>query len=110
MDEADLAAALRERRIAGAGLDVFDVEPLPPDHSLLGLDNVLLTPHIGYVTQEAYHLLFRQVAESIEGYLDGQLPPRVLNPEAGARRKRRRASPETRTRTERAVDPRIGVW
>jgi phosphoglycerate dehydrogenase-like enzyme len=82
VDEQALIAALRERRIAGAGLDVFDVEPLPPRHPFRGLHNVVLTPHIGYVTQEAYDIFFRQVVESIESHLDGRLPPRVLNPEA----------------------------
>lgn len=82
VDEAALVTALRERRIAGAGLDVFDVEPLPGNHPLLTLENVVLSPHMGYVTQESYHTFFRQVVESIEGYLDGNLPPRALNPEA----------------------------
>jgi phosphoglycerate dehydrogenase-like enzyme len=81
VDEAALVAALRERRIAGAALDVFDIEPMPPDHPLLALDNVVLSPHLGYVTHEVYHLFFRQVVESIEGYLDGQVPARAINPE-----------------------------
>jgi phosphoglycerate dehydrogenase-like enzyme len=50
------------------------------------LENVALSPHKGYVTQEGYHIFFRQVAENIESYLDGNLPPRALNPEAGRRR------------------------
>ena len=87
VDETALVAVLRERRIAGAALDVYDLEPLPRDHSLLALDNVILTPHIGYVTEEAYHVFFRQVVENIESYLGGQLPPRVLNPEALTRRR-----------------------
>jgi phosphoglycerate dehydrogenase-like enzyme len=82
VDEKALVAVLRERRIAGAGLDVYDVEPLPPDHPLLALDNAVLTPHLGYVTEEAYHVFFRQVAENIEAYLSGQMPPRALNPDA----------------------------
>lgn len=86
VDEAALIGILREGRIAGAALDVFDVEPLPTGHPLLMLDNVVLTPHTGYVTQEAYHIFFRQVVENIETYLDGQLPPRALNPEALMRR------------------------
>jgi phosphoglycerate dehydrogenase-like enzyme len=80
--EAALVTPLRQRRIAGAGLDVFDVEPLPTNHPLPSLENVVLSPHKGYVTQEAYHIFFRQVVESIERYLDGGLPPRALNPEA----------------------------
>ena len=87
VDEAALVEALRERRIAGAALDVYDVEPLPPDHPLLGLENALLTPHLGYVTEEAYQVFFRQAVENIESYLDEQLPPRALNPETLTRRR-----------------------
>jgi D-3-phosphoglycerate dehydrogenase len=50
------------------------------------MQNVVLTPHVGYVTEEAYHIFFRQVVENILSYLDGQLPPRALNPEAMKRR------------------------
>jgi len=82
VDEAALVTVLRERRIAGAGLDVYDEEPLPANHPLLTLENVVLSPHKGYVTQEGYHIFFRQVVENIESYLDGNLPPRTLNPEA----------------------------
>ena len=78
VDEAALIAALRERRIAGAGLDVFDMEPLPSDHPLRALDNVLATPHVGYVTRENYAVAFRDAVEDIEGFLAG-LPVRVLN-------------------------------
>lgn len=88
VDEAALFAVLAERRIAGAGLDVYDVEPMPKDHPFLNLDNVVLTPHLGYVTQETYRIFFRQVVENIAAYLDGQIPPRCINPEAAARRKR----------------------
>lgn len=86
VDEAALVAALREGRIAGAGLDVFDVEPLPANHPFLALEKVALSPHKGYVTQEGYHIFFRQVVENIESYLDGNLPPRTLNAEAMANR------------------------
>lgn len=86
VDEAALIAALRERRIAGAALDVYDVEPLPRDHPFLTLENVVLSPHMGYVTHEAYHPFFSQVVENIESYLDGRVPPRALNPEVLARR------------------------
>jgi len=86
VDEPALLGALRERRIAGAALDVFDVEPLPRDHPLLSLDNVVLTPHLGYVTREAYHTFFEQVVENIVAWLDGQVPARSLNPEAFAQR------------------------
>jgi phosphoglycerate dehydrogenase-like enzyme len=89
VDEAALVAALRQKRIAGAALDVYDVEPLPRDHPFLALDNVVLAPHTGYVTREAYHLFFEQVVTAIDSYLSGTLPPRALNPEALARRARR---------------------
>ncbi len=88
VEEAALVAALRHRQIAGAGLDVYDIEPLPADHPFLALENVVLTPHLGYVTAEAYHVFFQQVTESISTYLDGQVPARALNPEALARRRR----------------------
>ena len=52
VEEAALLAASREKRIAGAGLDVFDIEPLPIDHPFRTLDNVVLTPHLGYVTDK----------------------------------------------------------
>lgn len=81
LDEAALIAVLRERRIAGAALDVYDIEPLPPDHPLLSLENVVLSPHMGFVTQEAYQLFFSQAVESIESHLQGKVPPRTLNPE-----------------------------
>jgi len=85
VDEAALIAALHEHRIAGAALVVFDIEPLPRDHPFLALENVVVSPHMGYVTNEAYHHFFRQVVESIEHHLDGRLPPRTLNPEAMGR-------------------------
>jgi phosphoglycerate dehydrogenase-like enzyme len=82
VEERALLAALRERQIAGAALDVFDVEPLPADHPLRGLDNTVLTPHLGYVTWETYHAFFRQVVDNITTWLDGQVPAGALNPEA----------------------------
>ena len=57
IDEAALIAALRERKIAGAGLDVFDVEPLPLDHPFRKMDNVVITPHLGYVSEQNYRAL-----------------------------------------------------
>ncbi|HEY7664551.1 MAG TPA: D-2-hydroxyacid dehydrogenase family protein [Xanthobacteraceae bacterium] len=77
IEEAALLAALRERRIAGAGLDVFDIEPLPADHPLRQLDNVVLTPHLGYVSIQNYRAYFAGVVEDIRAYLDGK-PVRVL--------------------------------
>jgi phosphoglycerate dehydrogenase-like enzyme len=80
VDEAALLDALRGRRIAGAALDVFDVEPLPPGHPLLALDNVVLTPHLGFVTAEGYAVFFGQAVEAILAFLDGKTPPRVVVP------------------------------
>ena len=78
IDEAALLAALRERRIAGAGLDVFDVEPLPMDHPFRKLDNVVLTPHLGYVSAENYAVYFRDTVEDIRAFLDGK-PLRIIS-------------------------------
>jgi phosphoglycerate dehydrogenase-like enzyme len=78
VDERALVDALRARRIAGAALDVFDAEPLPKNHPLLALDNVVLTPHLGFVTAEGYGIFFGQATESVVAYLDGKTPPRVV--------------------------------
>ncbi len=80
VDERALVSALRERRIAGAGLDVFDQEPLPAGHPFLELDNTLITPHLGYVTTETYTRFYGEAVEDIVGYLNGA-PQRVI--EAG---------------------------
>ena len=77
VDETALVEALRTGRIAGAGLDVYDREPLPPDHPLRHLDNTVLTPHLGYVTEETYRVFFADMVEDIAAYLDGR-PIRVL--------------------------------
>jgi len=69
---------LKERRIAGAALDVYDREPLPAGHPLLALDNLLVTPHLGYVTAENYRLIYGQAVEDIRTFLDGK-PVRIIN-------------------------------
>jgi phosphoglycerate dehydrogenase-like enzyme len=77
VDQAALVDALRAGRIAGAGLDVYDTEPLPADHPLRSLPNTLLLPHIGYVTVEGYRTWFSQVVEDVLAWSAGQ-PIRVL--------------------------------
>jgi phosphoglycerate dehydrogenase-like enzyme len=77
VDEAALIDALKQNRIAGAGLDVYDVEPLPRDHQFRKLTNVLLTPHLGYVTADNYRLFYGQTAEAVRAFLDGK-PVRVI--------------------------------
>ena len=69
INENDLIEVLKDEKIAGAGLDVFDKEPLPQDHKLRFLPNALLLPHIGYVTAENYSLFYKQMIESLESCL-----------------------------------------
>jgi D-3-phosphoglycerate dehydrogenase len=80
-DEEALYQALRDKRIAGAGLDVWDKEPPPPDHPLLQFDNVLASPHTAGVTKEARVNMGRIAAEQVLDALDGKRPPRIVNPE-----------------------------
>ncbi|GAB1815865.1 D-2-hydroxyacid dehydrogenase family protein [Mycobacterium sp. MUNTM1] len=84
VDEASLVAALESRRIAGAGLDVYDTEPLPKDHRLRLLPNVTLTPHLGYVTREMLGAFYSDTVESVVAWLDGE-PIRIANPEVTQR-------------------------
>jgi phosphoglycerate dehydrogenase-like enzyme len=72
VDEAALLKALQEKRIAGAAIDVYGVEPLPADHAIRKLDNVLLTPHIGYVTVETLARMYQDAVEDIIAFLDGK--------------------------------------
>jgi D-3-phosphoglycerate dehydrogenase len=80
-DEAALFEVLRDKRIAGAGLDVWDKEPPQPDHPLLQFDNVLASPHTAGVTREARANMGKIAAEQMLGALDGKRPPRLINPE-----------------------------
>ena len=76
VDQQALVDALRQRRLAGAAIDVYDTEPLPPDDPLRHLDNVVLSPHVGYVTREAFELFFDGAAEQIEQFVTGRPPSR----------------------------------
>jgi phosphoglycerate dehydrogenase-like enzyme len=78
VDEAALVQALRERRIAGAALDVYSREPLPMDDPIRTLDNVVLLPHLGFVSEENYRLMYGDGLETVEGFLAGK-PVRKLN-------------------------------
>ena len=80
VDEAALIEALADNTIAGAGIDVYDTEPLPRDHPLRGLDNAVLTGHTGYVVKELYALAYGEAVEDIQAWMDGE-PVRVLNAE-----------------------------
>ena len=77
INEDDLIKALQDEIIAGAGLDVYAIEPLPENHKLRFLPNVLLTPHIGYVTLDNYIKWYNQMAEDLQAFIDGK-PIRIL--------------------------------
>jgi phosphoglycerate dehydrogenase-like enzyme len=79
VDERALVAALESHKIAGAALDVYDQEPLPADHPLRQLENVVLTPHLGYVTDENYRVFYSDAVEDVRAFLAGN-PIRVLKP------------------------------
>lgn len=80
VDEAALVDALQRKAIAGAALDTFDTEPLPPEHPLLQLDNTLICPHLGYVTDDSYRAFYGEVVENIRAFASGE-PVRTINPE-----------------------------
>ena len=71
INEKDLVKALEDDVIAGAGLDVYDIEPLPQDHKLRFLPNALLLPHLGYVTEENYSIFFSQMMENLDACING---------------------------------------
>jgi len=72
VDEAALLQTLQQRRIAGAAIDVFSVEPLPVDHPFRKLDNLVLTPHLGYVTEEGFRAHYGQMVEGIDAWFKGE--------------------------------------
>jgi len=77
VDEKALIAVLQSKSIAGTGLDVFDTEPLPLDHPFRKMDNVVITPHLGYVSEQNYRKYFPDIVEDIRAWLDGK-PVRVI--------------------------------
>ena len=82
VEEEGLIEVLKSKTIAGAALDVFDVEPLPPDHALRKLDNVLLSPHVGYISVANYKAMYGTTAENVLNFLEGR-PVKIMGPEAG---------------------------
>ena len=85
VDEVALLEALRENWIAGAGLDVFEKEPLPKDHPLLGMDNVIVTPHGLPWTEELARDNSQEACENILAIARGELPGGIVNPEVTAK-------------------------
>jgi phosphoglycerate dehydrogenase-like enzyme len=81
IDQLALSEMLQEKRIAGAGLDVFDQEPLPPDDPLVRMDNVILTPHWLASTDDVWRATGRATAEGMLRAACGQVPENVVNPE-----------------------------
>lgn len=78
---ADLVRALQEGLLGGAGLDVFDAEPLPADHPIRTFPNVVLTPHVGWTTRETYERFFEGAVQNLRTFCDGR-PANLINPEA----------------------------
>jgi phosphoglycerate dehydrogenase-like enzyme len=92
--EEDLIEALKSGRIAGAGLDVFDEEPPGSDHPFRNMDNVTLTPHLGYVTRETLKAFYVDTLEAVAAFVDGK-PIRVANPEALTHPRQQRGANES---------------
>jgi phosphoglycerate dehydrogenase-like enzyme len=80
VDEGALVQALKNKKLAGAALDVFDVEPLPADHPFRTLPNVLATPHLGYVSRQQYEVWYSDTVGSVASWLDAQAPRPALMP------------------------------
>jgi phosphoglycerate dehydrogenase-like enzyme len=72
VEEHDLISVLKNNQIAGAAIDVFDIEPLPPTHPFRTLDNILATPHIGYVSQGLYKMFYEDTVSNIRKWLDAK--------------------------------------
>ena len=72
VEETAILAALREKRIAGYGADTFDIEPMPADHPLRAEPRALLTPHLGYVTEDTYRSFYAGIVSGIEAWLAGK--------------------------------------
>jgi phosphoglycerate dehydrogenase-like enzyme len=78
VDENALLETLQQKKIAGAAVDVFSVEPLPVDHPFRKLDNMVLTPHLGYATEDSFRNHYTQMVEGIDAWFKGA-PVRKLN-------------------------------
>ena len=72
VDEGALLEALTNKKIAGAGIDVFSVEPLPVDHPFRKVDNLVLTPHLGYVTEDSFRNHYAQMVDGIDAWFKGE--------------------------------------
>ena len=77
VDESALLDALVQKKIAGAGIDVFSVEPLPVDHPFRKGDNLVLTPHLGYVTGDSFRNHYTQMVEGVDAWFRGETPRRL---------------------------------
>jgi D-3-phosphoglycerate dehydrogenase / 2-oxoglutarate reductase len=92
IDEPALLAALRERRIGGAALDVYATHPLPPDHPLLSLPNMILSPHVAGLSRESAAAMAKGAAQEVVRVLRGERPAALVNPEALPKHNERRAA------------------